>query len=202
MKAMDKSMVAGVFKAIPAADLADRGHDAAHFLRRRLAMLKNAVATYGPLDESLKEEVAGVLAELGRDFENRREWQQCIASGRDDCGECPGGGCPIAKDDAEDGGGDELVDDAGLGADLQGDGGDDDLAGPDLSDDDVFDIAAISHARKQGDTAAPEDILSRYRSPDGSPADDRDAARAEIIDRYHQQTQAEQPRRLPWQRGR
>ena len=68
----------------------------------------------------------------------------------------------------------------------------------DLDDDDVFNIAALSQSLKQGDGESPDEVLARYRSPDGSPADDRDAARAEILSRYRQLTEAEAgPPRLP-----
>ena len=195
----DRYMTLDVFRSITkGTDRRDRGRTAAEVLRSRLGELKDRIATDAPLDAEAKEEISGVLSELTRDFEARQQWEQCVASGRSDCGECPGT-CPVNGEDdphapVNDKGDDDQLGDDGLA--------DDDLAelgDAELDDDDIFNIAAIGTARKQGDDATPDEILARYRSPDGSPADDRDAARAEILDRYRAMTAA---RRRPLQVSR
>ena len=192
----DRYMTLDVFRSITkGTDRHDRGRTAAEVLRSRLGELKDRVAAYSPLTDEVKEEVGDVLAQLQREYEERTAWEACVASGRSDCGECPGT-CPVNGEDdphapVNDKGDDDQLGDDGLA--------DDDLAelgDAELDDDDIFNIAAIGTARKQGDDATPDEILARYRSPDGSPADDRDAARAEILDRYGAMTAA---RRRPLQ---
>jgi hypothetical protein len=167
------------------------------------------------------------FSDWAADLDPRREWERCVASGRAECGPCPGT-CPVNKGDDELVDGDDLGDDQG--DDGQGDGlGDDDDGrldegddgqgldegddgqgldegdgqGLDLDDDDLLDIAVLSRALQQGDDATPDEVPASYRSPSGSVADARDAARAEILARYRQLTEAEAGlRRLPWVRGR
>src|SRR6516225_3759852 len=107
----DRYMTLDVFRSITkGTDRHDRGRTAAEVLRSRLGELKDRVAAYSPLTDEVKEEVGDVLAQLQREYEERTAWEACVASGRSDCGECPGA-CPVNQGD------DELVDGDGQGDD-------------------------------------------------------------------------------------